>query len=208
MNFHFDKSTGSKMRFKVCDKMPPMRLFIGLFPPPEIAAHLSSQLRKIPEPFQLSWTPEISRHVTLKFLGTIPDQNVPKIQAVLMALAARFKSFTLFCKGGGCFPAKGNPRVFWTGLEGDTDSLKKLATDVEEGCRDLGYPAENKPFSPHLTLARVERKKAQVQQAIKSFENYQSPPFKVEALCLVESQTLPMGARYKILSRHPFKEIS
>jgi RNA 2',3'-cyclic 3'-phosphodiesterase len=185
--------------------MKMMRLFIGIFPPPEVQAHLSGHLEKVRDEDRLKWAPEASRHVTLQFLGSVPEENISKYQGVLMSLAERQKSFTLFCQGAGVFPSKGKPRVFWAGLGGDTGSLLQLADQVREACRTLGTPIEERPFSPHLTLARMQPDRRKIEAVLEHFKDYRSPDFVVHEIALVESKSDAMGPKYQILTSYKLK---
>ena len=105
--------------------------------------------------------PEIM-HVTLKFLGVIPEETLEKVVQALKEI--RLASFLARAKGMGAFPGR-SIRVVWLGLEGDFQSLY-LA--VEQALGTFNFPNENRGFSPHVTLGRVGRPKPDTSRAIAS----------------------------------------
>ena len=103
---------------------------------------------------RMSWTKPGNWHLTLKFLGHVQDDKVDAVKQALSAV--RFKPFTF--QGGGCgfFPPKGRPRVFWLGLRQGAEECRSLAAQLEQALAPLGFEPERRPFSPHLTLARIK----------------------------------------------------
>src|ERR1044071_533091 len=146
-----------------------MRLFIGVFLPSEVSSHLAARLRASPPLPQLKWIDPSSLHVTLKLIGQAPDENTSIFQSVLDRVAGRHKTFKIWCEGGGVFPNQKNPRVFWTGLSGEVELLKRVAGNLEQEFSQLGFPPENRRFSPHLTLARVGQAEPPVEEFTKIF---------------------------------------
>lgn len=133
-----------------------MRLFIGI-PLPREYAHI---MRKIQEAWKkrlaskMSWVrPELA-HVTLKFLGEV---NGDRVGAIVQAMreAAR-GSFEMQGGAGGFFPPQGAPRVIWVGLRQGREECAAYFEKLDGGLAQAGFVAESKPFSPHLTVARVK----------------------------------------------------
>ena len=139
-------------------------------------------------------------HLTLKFLGDVPVVQVdPIIEALVPAVG--LSPFTLEMRGVGCFPNLQRPRVLWVGVEGEVERLLALQSAVEEALRPLGFPAEGRPFSPHLTLARLregvtpqERRRAGEALARISWREGITIP--VNAVSLMRSTLLPEGAQH------------
>jgi 2'-5' RNA ligase len=103
------------------------------------------------------WTQPHSIHLTVKFLGDVPDADIPKVCEVMKSVSSLRRPFELTACGLGSFPAKGAPRIIWVGFSGELDALAKLVDDMERGIADgLGIPPENRAFHPHLTLGRVK----------------------------------------------------
>jgi len=103
------------------------------------------------------WVSPDSIHLTLKFLGDTPVEKVDEVKAALARAAAEVQSFPFVVGGVGCFPTVQQPGVVWVGLQEPTGALSRLQKAVESHVVPLGFPAEKRPFSPHLTLGRVQR---------------------------------------------------
>ncbi len=101
------------------------------------------------------WVSPSGIHLTLKFLGDTPASLVPEIQSRLAAGLSGQRRLAVSLSGLGVFPSLRAPRVLWVGLAGDLAGLAELQRRVEDAIGPLGYPADSRPFSPHLTLARV-----------------------------------------------------
>lgn len=182
-----------------------MRLFIGVFLPVPIRQHLVHQLGPSPFPGFRITAPE-SLHVTLKFIGSAQEFHVPSIASKLTPLAARHARFELGLQGGGLFPNRKAPRVFWVGLTGEVDNLKTIAEETEVAMDELGFPLENRNFKPHLTMARAAvdgRLEKEGIRFCKLFADYKSPMFQVSSIALVQSRLGSSGSRYEILQSFP-----
>jgi 2'-5' RNA ligase len=108
-------------------------------------------------PRSVRWVRPGGIHLTLKFLGdTLPDQ-VEAVKVALGQAASEVPPFTFTVGGLGCFPNTRRPRVVWVGLYEPTGTLARLRDAVESHVAPLGFPTENRPFRPHLTLGRVHR---------------------------------------------------
>jgi RNA 2',3'-cyclic 3'-phosphodiesterase len=100
------------------------------------------------------WVKPESLHVTLKFIGEQPDETVEKIKAALQTVNAG--PTQIHFRGYGFFPTAKSARVFWVGMNADSQ-LASLATIIDEKMNGIGIPKEERAFSPHLTLARGGR---------------------------------------------------
>lgn len=105
------------------------------------------------------WVRISSIHLTLKFLGEIDPEIIPRLAEALRPASELKGGLRLRIKDLGCFPNHKTPRVIWCGLMGDTDSLINLQKRVETACSNLGFGSEKRPFHPHLTLGRVRGKR-------------------------------------------------
>ena len=104
----------------------------------------------------LKWAPPEGIHVTLKFLGEVPEAREPELRAALGRAAAGGRALPLVVRGFGAFPGLERPRVIWAGLEPDR-ALEVLQGRVEQQFVPLGFPSESRPFRPHMTLGRAAR---------------------------------------------------
>ena len=102
----------------------------------------------------VKWSAPANMHLTLKFLGDIPESLVPPICSKMDILAETQAGFTLQAQGAGMFPSAARPRVIWVGL-GQSRPLVELASRLDQSLSALRIPVEERPFSPHLTIGRV-----------------------------------------------------
>ena len=174
----------------------------------------------------LRWVRPEGIHLTLTFLGATAEPRVPEIAAALRAALAGAPAFNLQPDGLGTFPeirpgrresGRRGLRVLWVGIAGDTAALSALAARVEGALAPLGYPEEGRPYSAHLTLARVRddadgpamesmydtlrpyllksARSAEVQpDLVPAF-----PGFRAERVALMESKIAPGGAQYRAI---------
>lgn len=139
-------------------------------------------------------------HVTLKFLGDIEEGSVDEIVGLLRRSVSGFTPFEVKAAGAGAFPNLRNPRVFWVGLE-DGGFLSRIAGSVDESLSTLGFPRENRPFTPHVTIARVKSSFG-VEKAIgilREFEKTQFGNCLVKDIRLKKSTLTPTGSIYEDL---------
>lgn len=159
---------------------------------------------------RIQWVKPDSIHLTLKFLGDIPEERLADIQAALARAAGKHVRFSVKAQGLGVFPDPRAPRVLWVGLTGDDQALAQLAKDVEEALATIGYAPEAKPFTPHLTLARVKDRSRDIGRALSQDRllerEWTLGPLVVEAVSLMKSELRPTGAVYTELCRAPLKE--
>jgi 2'-5' RNA ligase len=105
---------------------------------------------------QPRWVRVDGLHLTLRFLGATPDVRQDELAAVVKAAAEAVPPFRVSLSGGGAFPAPSRPRVLWVGITEGVPALERLAGRLSEGLLPLGWPPEDRPFKPHLTLARTD----------------------------------------------------
>jgi 2'-5' RNA ligase len=132
-------------------------LFVALNLPDEVRRALwaaAAPVRELGLP--LKWVRPEGVHVTLKFLGEVPDEREPELRAALGRAVAGGRALRLVVDGFGAFPGFARPRVVWAGLAPDP-ALEALQHRVEDEFVPLGFPPDNRPFRPHLTLGRAAR---------------------------------------------------
>lgn len=139
------------------------RLFIAVPAPDDVRAAVGALMEKvaggpiIERAFgQPRWVRVDDLHVTLRFLGATPDERQADVAVALAAAAAVTDSFRIVLSGGGAFPNAHAPRVLWIGIAEGSADLGALALRLNEELVPLGWPADDRPFTPHLTLARTD----------------------------------------------------
>jgi RNA 2',3'-cyclic 3'-phosphodiesterase len=136
--------------------MSVIRAFIAIDLPPFIQQKLGEVLDQLKQPGTeaVRWVPAKNIHLTIKFLGDVSQANLEILTKLLKSEVARFHPFEIRVGGLGAFPSMRRPRVVWIGIEAPP-TLQSLQRSVEISTVQLGYAAEERPFSPHLTLGRV-----------------------------------------------------
>jgi RNA 2',3'-cyclic 3'-phosphodiesterase len=103
------------------------------------------------------WVAPDNIHITLKFLGDVAADRMSELQSTVVNACASIPAFTLKISGAGAFPNTRRPNNVWIGVDGDVKVLERLANQIEEACAAIGYAREDRPFTAHLTLGRVQR---------------------------------------------------
>ncbi len=182
-----------------------MRLFVALEIPSSVRENLADLLTslRVVSP-QTRWVRPENLHVTLKFIGEVPQENLAGIQSALAGVRSD-QPVTLDFRGVGFFPDEKHPRVFWAGIEA-SPNLKILAAGIEQATEKLGTSRERRPFSPHLTLARFEppRLAQQLRTAIQEHPARDFGSLRTNQFHLIESKLKPSGAEYTTVESFSF----
>src|SRR6187399_1756796 len=140
--------------------MSDLRLFIAIALPTPVRAELASlqsRLQHEPALKNVRWVSPNNIHLTVKFLGNVPQPRVPALTAALDLSIQNIPPHELVVRGLGCFPNFHRPNNIWAGLQGALDTTALLARQLESECAAAGFPRDDRPFNPHLTLARLNR---------------------------------------------------
>jgi len=167
------------------------RLFVAIEIPEPIKDDLMKLTKELPV---ARWVPAEQNHLTLRFIGEVGPQAFAEIKTALSSL--RFGRFSLALGGVGHFPPGRHPRVLWVGVE-PNPALIELQMDVELALVGTGIAPEERPFAPHLTIARL---KETVPAAVYAFEQRHGglayPPFEVSEATLFSSVLSSQGATH------------
>lgn len=180
-----------------------MRLFVAVDPGAEVIAGVERAMAALrPKAPDAKWVTVESLHVTLAFLGERDPADAAEIGAALSRVAAGRAPFDLRFRGGGVFGRAQRPRVLWAGCEGDAGALDALQRDVGSALAPLGYRPDRGSFSAHLTLARARAPSGdgRLTECIRLLEGVELGAARIEELRLYESQLLPEGPRYLVVS--------
>ena len=131
------------------------RLFTAL----RVPAHIQNSLRMSAELVQgkldfRKWTDPRDYHITLQFLGDTLVSDIGQLRKTLRSASAGIQPFELQLSGWGTFGLEEAPKVLWRGVEGERGQLNLLQKRIVEATSTLGYEAELRPYSPHITIAR------------------------------------------------------
>lgn len=180
-----------------------MRLFTGIDLPEDIAANLSGLLDRLRPEAHLKWTPPYNLHITTKFIGEWEESRLNELIAALKPIENR-SPLQIQIEGIGWFPNPHSPRILWTGVKSGPE-LAQLASDTDRALAKLGIPPESKPYSPHLTLARIKDvvPLAPLRQAIAQLPSVDFGSFTVDRFFLYQSKPGPSGSIYAKLAEFP-----
>jgi len=166
---------------------------------------LKRELHRLGPRVRLQWVRPDSIHLTLKFLGAIEQSQVGIIVQALANAAREYVPFSVDVKGFGVFPDIRSPRVLWMGLSGPTDRLIHLAGSIDAAVAPLGFPAERKPYSPHLTMARVKEQSHAIGEALAESGVMRECAclgiLSIQSVALMQSVPSPSGSIYSCLGR-------
>ncbi len=182
-----------------------MRLFVALEIPSDVRENLAALLKSLRAVSpQTLWVRPENLHVTLKFIGEMPETKLAAIRNALAGLRSD-QSVALDFRGLGFFPNEKHPRVFWAGIEA-SPNLKTLAAEINGATEKLGIPREQRPFSPHLTLARFEpaRRQETLRAAIQENVEREFGSLRTGQFHLIESKLKPSGAEYTTVESFRF----
>jgi 2'-5' RNA ligase len=135
-----------------------LRTFVSVPIPREIRENTLREAKSLLEDTRIRWSKPENLHLTLKFLGEVPETSLPSIKEELARISLIHSTFEISISGLGAFPSEGRARVVWAGVEEGADSLSLLAGDVEASLEALGFEKEQRPFHPHVTLGRCGKK--------------------------------------------------
>lgn len=173
-----------------------MRVFFAIELPEDLqqelatfAGSLEGDLRRV-RPEQI--------HLTLRFVGDVHDEDVPALINVARA-SLTGPPFTLQVEGGGAFGSRTRPRVLWAGATGEVRRAVGVVRALEHALRRLGYPSSERPFSPHVTLARVLGRVPPT--TLERLAETPSVLLPVSQITLFQSELLPGGARHSAVHR-------
>lgn len=156
---------------------------------------------------RLRWVPPRNLHLTLRFLGEITEPQVARVTEAARQAVASASPFSITLGGVGAFPSPRSPRVVWVGVIAGADRLVALAGALEAGLRQREFPAEARPFQPHLTVARArpEGRPPDVSAILsgEAAEAFVAGTQTVGALVVMESRLRPSGAVYEEVARAP-----
>ncbi len=154
---------------------------------------------------EVVWVAPDNFHLTVKFLGALDVQRLPDVERALGEAVAGATPFDLTLHGLGAFPSAARPRVIWAGTSEGAVELAAVAARVEGALAPLGFPAEERPFSAHVTLGRVRtpRRNPKLAAALAAAADVELLRVAVARVSLMRSDLSPRGARYSELVGHP-----
>jgi 2'-5' RNA ligase len=182
----------------------PLRLFAAV----DMPERTKAEALRVVEPWRerlpaARWVRPENWHVTVKFLGRTYPRLVDWVHEACAAAASAVRPFRVELRGLGVFPRPTRARVLWVGLDDDGGGLTALAGALDREL-EREFPAEKRPFSAHLTVARLNPPSPvdpdELEKAVPD-----PAGFRVGELVLYRSHLSPKGARYEPLARFPLR---
>jgi 2'-5' RNA ligase len=191
------------------DKAPTdkaWRVFCAVELPPGVRERISQHIARLKEAApdaQASWGRADNIHLTLKFLGDIPQASVQNLSQAASQAVAGLESFTIRLEESGVFPSHGSPRVLWIGVNDLEGKLTKLQRRLEDEAERLGFQKEARTFHPHITLARLRKPQhARSLAAVHKAMPFEPAEVAVAELLVIRSELSSAGSKYSTISRH------
>lgn len=186
--------------------MEQIRAFIAIELPEDLKVKLAALIDRLrpDSPPGTKWVNPNGIHLTLKFLGNIPASTTENVTQAIRESAEGIKQSVISTSNLGTFPNPKRAQVAWIGLSGDLDQLKTLQGRLENKLAALGFAPETRPFTPHLTLARVNKMASPMERqrfgerVIKT--DFAATEIKIITVILMKSQLSRTGAIYSRIS--------
>jgi 2'-5' RNA ligase len=180
-----------------------LRLFTGIAAPPEINSALDDFVLKLKPLAPIRWSPASNFHITTKFIGAWGDDRLDELQTAL-ATIPRGGSFSIAIRGFGFHPNARRPHVFFTNIDGGV-ALPELARRTNEACETVGVAREARPYSPHLTIARIDDPKGlgALHNALQQLTDIEFGEFTATSFHLYLSKPGRGGSVYTSLAEFP-----
>jgi 2'-5' RNA ligase len=188
-----------------------MRIFIGI----KLDSNAIEQIEKFLKPFKkintpIRWIKPETVHITLKFIGEVPDTQYQKIQQTLSEALAALNpgAFDVTFSGCGKFGKRDSLNIFWVGIEPE-DTLKRIYETVEDSLSRLGIPGEDREFKPHITVGRNKREYnfKSLFSLIEQYSDQRIQEMHVTRIQIFKSDLNPDGPVYTILKEIPLARV-
>lgn len=186
-----------------------MRTFIAIELSEEIKKSVGELMERLKTTnARVKWVEPKNLHITLKFLGEVPEREIENLTLLTTDALKGKSSFRSKFEGTGTFPEGKNPRVVWIGTTEGAEEQKDLALSVERSLCTAGYRKEEREFKAHITIGRVKEKK-NLDALLKVLDEVKDQKFGdiiVDHINIMKSTLNPKGPIYEVLKRIPLKQ--
>jgi 2'-5' RNA ligase len=190
-----------------------LRLFVACEVPPDVRGAIGDVIDGLRDRSgtAVRWVRPEGVHVTVRFLGELPQQMLPAIKMAVGEAVHRHPPFNLELSNIGTFGGREGLRIMWVGIAGDILRLEAIVRDVNTALAVVGLEPERRPFRPHLTLGRVRdeistRQRAEIEVAV-GRECVPEVSWRTTHVSLMRSRLVPGGAAYDVLATFPLRVI-
>lgn len=178
-----------------------MRLFVAWLLDDSIVAALSRVQKKLANSCDgVRWVNPQQLHLSVKFLGDVPDSDVTQVTEAVVRGAAKCKPFTTSICGCGCFPPHGPVRIVWIGAEESTGTMLQSAKEIIDALEEVGFEPERREWLPHITIGRVrdDRSHGCIRSAIEE-HSFETLDQSVQSVSVMSSVLSAQGPTYTAL---------
>lgn len=169
----------------------------------QVLQHIARLKDAVPDA-KASWSRDANLHLTLKFLGEIQQTSVSDFSNAASRAVAELAPFSIRLAETGVFPKHGQPRVLWIGTTDLSGKLGELQGRLEEESAQAGFKKDDRPFHPHLTVARLRQPRhARMLGAEHRQLEFEPAEIAVSELLVIRSELSSEGSKYTVVSRHP-----
>jgi 2'-5' RNA ligase len=185
-----------------------LRTFIAVSISPSVLSSIEKMMRTIQANVEgVHWVEPKNLHITLKFLGDVPLNDLPQLIRAVTQSVEKTPSFDLVFHGFGVFPSRESPKTIWIGCREGSEELGRIAERINEGLIPLGFPREARRFSAHLTIGRIKRA-VQCSPLMSLFDEQQNRSFgscSVSEVQIFSSELTRRGSIYDELAAIPLQ---
>lgn len=184
--------------------MSGIRCFLAVPVDPHVREAVTAlRLRVQSSVSALRWENPAKLHMTLKFLGSIDPGRIGPLVMEIGEIARYHSSFDIIYEGLGVFPSMDRPRVLWVGVR-DSRSIVELQNDVNRAAVSAGFAEDDRPFHPHLTIARIKHFDAghRLTATLKSL-TFEPVSTRCTEVLVMKSELHPDASRYTVLQSIP-----
>jgi RNA 2',3'-cyclic 3'-phosphodiesterase len=187
------------------------RVFVAIELSSDVRRRMTEHIERLRNAFpdvRASWTRTENLHLTLKFLGDTPVAKIEALSQAAHRAANMIGPFEIVVGGCGAFPPHGQPRVLWIGIEDPAGTLIELNAALEDECAKARFPREERPFHPHLTIARTRKPHdSRHLAAVHKEIGFEPQTVRASELAVIRSELRSEGSRHTTISRHAFSSL-
>jgi 2'-5' RNA ligase len=182
-----------------------LRLFVGVTIPRGHLERVDEQIREFRDKaINARWIDLDNQHVTLKFLGSTPEDRLGDIRRTCSMVASSHEAVSVTLTRTGAFPSVSRVRVLWVGIDDPDSLMARVAADLDQAFEPLGFAPEGRAYTPHLTLCRFKIP-VPLKSGLPAVDASELGPFEIESIDLFRSHLSPKGARYERLDSYPLR---
>jgi len=187
--------------------MARIRTFVALEVSESVRARAAELIAKLRESgANVSWVSSDRMHLTLKFLGDVPEQQLAEVCAAVSGVCEAVAPFELQCAGAGAFPNVRRPRTVWIGVSEGAEPLGELQSGIVRALGKVGFRRERRRFQGHLTLGRVRGggpDQDALGELLRQYADFKTPLMTASEVRVYASYLDRSGPTYEVLGRCP-----